>query len=84
MSGDLISRKQLIYLFENQKEKSEKLHELIFFDMVLAIIEAAPPAYDMDKVMEEIREYADKTAEFGGVFLPKAVIEIVKGGGLNE
>lgn len=41
-----------------------------------------PTAYDVDKVVEEIRKYADNVAELGGNFLPKVVIEIVKSGGV--
>lgn len=41
-------------------------------------IENAPTAYDLDKVVEEIRGYADNIAELGGNFLPEVVIKIVK------
>lgn len=39
---------------------------------------------DADKVIEEIRKYADSIAELGGNFLPQVVIEIVKSGSLLE
>ena len=50
---------------------------------VMEKIKSIPTTYDVDRVVEEIREYADSVAELGGNFLPQVVIEIVKGGGLN-
>lgn len=78
MSGDLISRDKLLEDFRSTiTEKSDT------FDW-LNMIARQPVAYDVDEVVEQIREYADNVAELGGNFLPKVVIEIVKGGGLNE
>ena len=54
--SDLISRQALLKVFEEQKRKSDKFYEQIFFDAVMAIIENQPTAYDVDKVVEKIRE----------------------------
>lgn len=75
MSDDLISRKVLM---KNAKDY------FISPDGALRLIEGQPTAYDVDKVVEEIREYADSIAEMGGNFLPKVVIEIVKSGGVAD
>lgn len=48
----------------------------------LNVLSNMPTAYDVDKVVEEIRKYADNVAELGGNFLPKVVIEIIKSGGV--
>ena len=48
------------------------------------VIDKQHTAYDVNKVVDEIREYADNVAEFGGNFLPKVVIEIVKSGGVTD
>lgn len=53
-------------------------------ECVIADIESQPTAYDVDKVVEEIREYADNVAELGGYFLPQVVIEIVKSDGAAD
>lgn len=77
MNGDLISRSKLFEDFRNTiTEQSDTLDWL-------NMIARQPVAYDVDKVVEEIREYADNVAELGGNFLSHVVIEIVKGGGLN-
>ncbi len=52
-------------------------------ECVISDIDGQPNAYDVDKVVEKIREYADKVAELGGNFLPQVVIEIVKSGGID-
>lgn len=48
------------------------------------LIGNVPTSYDMDKVVEKIREYADNVAELGGNFLPQVVLEIVKSGGVAD
>lgn len=35
------------------------------------MIDEQPTAYDLDKVVGKIREYADNVAELGGNFLPQ-------------
>lgn len=79
MSDDLISRKALLEDFRNTITENSDT-----FDW-LNMISRQLTAYDVDKVVEEIREYADSIAEMGGNFLPKVVIEIVKScGAANE
>lgn len=50
---------------------------------IKAFLNAIPAAYDVDKVVEKIRRYADNVAELGGNFIPQVVIEIVKSGGID-
>lgn len=51
--------------------------------MLIKAFKESKAVYDVDKVVEKIREYADDVAELGGNFLPQVVIEIVKSGGTN-
>ena len=48
------------------------------------MIDEQPTAYDLDKVVGKIREYADNVAELGGNFLPQVIVEIVKSGGIAD
>lgn len=76
MSDDLISRSALLEDFRNTITENSDT-----FDW-LNMISRQPTAYDVDKVVEEIRKYADSIAELGGNFLPEVVIKIVKSGGV--
>lgn len=67
--------------FKNQ-DILEQLRTAEFDDEIEKVIKEIPTAYDVDKVVEEIREYADNIAELGGNFLPEVVIKIVKQGGV--
>lgn len=69
--------------FKNQ-DILEQLRTAEFDDEIEEVIKEIPTAYDVDKVIEKIREYADNVAELGGNFLPKVVIEIVKSGGVAD
>lgn len=69
--------------FKNQ-DILEQLRTAEFDDEIEKVIKEIPTAYDVDKVIEKIREYADNIAEFGGNFLPQVVIEIVKSGGAAD
>lgn len=44
MNNDLISRSELLKQFENLKEKSETLRDVIYLDGVMAVIENVPTA----------------------------------------
>lgn len=79
MSDDLISRKALIDEISYKFGLGDSI-----ISNVIWIIERHKTAYDADKVVEQIREYADNVAELGGNFLPKMVIEIVKSGGVAD
>lgn len=89
MGGDLISRSALLEVFQKDKEFLQKglskdsEYAYMSAYSVMEKIKSIPTACDVDRVVEEIREYADSVAELGGNFLPQVVIEIVKGGGLN-
>ena len=82
--SDLISRKALLAVFEEHKQKSSKLHELIFFDAVMAIIDNQPTVFDVDKVVEQLKEceryvYDAVSDEDNYVIDTEKAIEIVKG-----
>lgn len=84
MSDDLVSRKDLLgteQLLMTDIVKNNPTARYIL-ERVLYDIENTPTAYDVDKVVEEIRKYADSIAELGGNFLPEIVIKIVKSGGV--
>lgn len=53
--SDLISRKALIAKFEEHKLKTGKMHELFFFDAVIAIIDNQPTAYDVDDIANKLK-----------------------------
>lgn len=65
---------------DEENEKEDNLGEIV----TLEDFGRQPTAYDVDKVVEQIREYADNVAELGGNFLPQVVIEIVKSGGVAD
>ena len=69
--------------FKNQ-DILEQLRTAEFDDEIEKVIKEIPTAYDVGKVIEKIREYADNVAELGGNFLPQVVIEIVKSGGVAD
>lgn len=83
MSDDLISRRSILNKINEWSNKlsceNGKQFTLAEFEYIVA---NEPTAYDVDKVVEEIREYADNIAELGGNFLPEVVIKIVKQGGV--
>ena len=58
--SDLISRGVLIKALETAKETCKGLHEYVFFDAVLAMVDAQPTAYDADKVVEQLEEARDE------------------------
>lgn len=83
--SDLIDKDKVINaIVRNCRLKTENGEEYGFIDILSDIVDF-PTAYDVDKVVEEIREYADSIAEMGGKFLPKVVIEVIKScGAANE
>lgn len=50
---------------------------------IAKMVDEQRTAYDVDKVIEKIREYYDSIAELGGNFLPEVVIKIVKSGAIE-
>ncbi len=85
MSNDLISRSALFeeissYIFDGvnpdtrRGEHAAKAH-------ICELIDRQPTAYDVDKVVEQIKkcDYCDSN----GYLEPEAVITIVKDGGVN-
>ncbi len=90
MSSDLISRSTLITVIEEQKHKSKKLHELLFFDAVMAIIDNQPTAYNVDKVLEKLEQnsYQETQDDMNPFESPMVInsnnaINIVKSGGIK-
>ena len=56
--------------------------------IILAVIRGAvkeqPTAYDVDKVVKQLEEYGDEMAQFGCDGLLCDMLEVVKGGGIDE
>lgn len=89
MSVDLISREATMKMLREYAEVKFACGQIELANGILKAVnyienDNIPAAYDVDEVVEQIREYADNVAELGGNFLPKVVIEIVKGGGLDD
>ncbi len=80
----LIDADKLRQSVTNEMIKAElNSHLYCTLECVISDIDGQPIAYDAEKVVEKIREYADNVAELGGNFLPQVVIEIVKSGGID-
>lgn len=78
--SDLISRKALIEALKSAKKNSHHLHELLFFDGVMAIVDNQPTAYDVEKVVEQLENIRkDEGIRFADQVVNRA-INIVKGG----
>ena len=48
------------------------------------IIEDAPTAYDMDKVVEQLEEYREEMEQFKRGGMLSEMIDVVKAGGVDE
>ena len=48
------------------------------------IIEGAPTAYDMDKVVEQLEEYREEMEQFKCGGMLSEMIDVVKAGGVDE
>ena len=48
------------------------------------IIEGAPTAYDMDKVVEQLEEYREEMEQFKRGGMLSEMIDVVKAGGVDE
>ncbi len=89
MKTKLIDAYSLLEVIRESGEKNPhcdskiRANHTIEHDHIAHKVLEQPAAYDVDKVVEKIREYADNVAELGGNFLPQVVIEIVKSGGAN-
>ena len=55
-----------------------------FNSQINGIIMSQLTAYDVDKVVEQIRDMQAEMEQFGLGDMPSDIIEIVKGGGVNE
>lgn len=55
-----------------------------FNAQINGIIMSQLTAYDVDKVVEQIRDMQAEMEQFGLGDMPSDIIEIVKGGGVNE
>lgn len=85
MSDELISRKKVLAIIASRLNSSKigSLENQRLYS-ISKEVENLSTAYDADKVVEEIRKYADNIAELGGNFLLQVVIEIVKSGGVAK
>lgn len=54
------------------------------YDAVRKVINDMPTAYDVDAVVEQIRDMQAEMEQFGLGDMPSDIIEIVRGGGVNE
>lgn len=84
-----IDADKLIEFFEGRKKETNKLHELVFLDAVNAVIDNQPTAYDVDKVVEQLKVKSFERYSndgMGGELVVNLddVIEILKGGGKDE
>ena len=96
--NDLISRKALIGVLEQERSCSSNLRELVFVDAVMSIADNQPIAYDVDKVLEEIEDEIrviknNLIVEVSQSMIDKLrtrlsqtekILQIMKGCGLNE
>lgn len=48
------------------------------------LLEHIPTAYDVDKVVEQLEEFREEMEQFGCDGMLTDMIELVKGGGVNE
>lgn len=76
MSNDLISRSVLISHIESESRQWRADYDT---EQILGDIEDAPTAYDVEKVVEQI-----KTLSKANYVTKDDVLKIVKGGGVNE
>ena len=76
MSNDLISRSALISHIESESRQWGADYDT---EQILGDIEDAPTAYDVEKVVEQI-----KTLSKANYVTKDDVLKIVKGGGVNE
>lgn len=88
--NDLISRKALLDRFKYGDKDSE--YDKAWICTVRRIIKEQQVAFDKEKVIEELRKYADDPctlhecgirSEYCSVCMAKKAIEIVKKGGVN-
>lgn len=63
--ADLISRKALIEKLELTKMNCTKLHDILFFDAVMAIVDNQPTAFDVEKTVDGITDLAGKSVTKG-------------------
>lgn len=89
--SDLISRSALLQEFEKYNKMQDR--DLWHITGIKAFIENQPIAYDVDKVVEEIKRVGTaycvsihcnnecSNCDHGSIM--RSIIEIVKGGGLN-
>lgn len=63
---------------------SGRLESMKDYDAVKDVINNMPTAYDPDKIVEQIRDMQAEMEQFGLGDMPSDIIEIVRGGGVNE
>lgn len=85
MSGDLISRKELLKKLCTTKD-GRRIPETdidnfpitITLRDIKEIVRHEPTAYDVDKVMKQLEEYKDEAKQLGALGLVGDMIEVVK------
>lgn len=63
-------------------EKQAHSYSTMMLYEIADMIEGAPTAYDMDKVVEQLEEYREEMEQFKCGGMLSDMIEIVKGGGV--
>ena len=91
MSNDLISRSTLMSHIESERRQWGDDYDV---EQILGDIEDAPTAYDVGKVVEQLKGLHEgykctdnefqRGAKAGAHYVLNRAIEIVKGGGVNE
>lgn len=84
MSNDLISRKEVIRLFGQVFDSKDEFGSITIIEF-MNILSYIPTAYDVDKVVEEIKELRSNPDLYVyGVDAYTKAIEIVRKGGVEN
>lgn len=57
---------------------------LVNANTILALLDKYPTAYDLDKVVEQLEAFREEMTRFGCDGILTDMIEVVKGGGVDE
>lgn len=63
---------------------SGRLESMKDYDAVKDVINNMPTAYDPDKVVRQLEKYREEMEQFGCSGMLSDMIEVVKGGGVDE
>ena len=63
--------------------KSDDDFRRVSLATLASVIDAQPTAYDVDKVVEQLKEYCEEMEQFGCSGMLSDMIEVVKAGGID-